>query len=85
MACNPRDLSVLAFANGFTLWHYRTSDEHHAMISAGYWSPAHSLLKEDDRIVADGGHDYVVAYRTAVDKKLDEAGVPARVLVRRVK
>ena len=26
MACLARNLSVLAYANGFTLWHYRTGE-----------------------------------------------------------
>jgi hypothetical protein len=26
MAYRSKDLSALAYANGFTLWHYRTSD-----------------------------------------------------------
>lgn len=27
MAFNIRDLSVLAYANGFTLWHYKTGND----------------------------------------------------------
>lgn len=27
MAYEPKSLRVLAYANGFTLWHYRTKDE----------------------------------------------------------
>ena len=33
MAFQTKDLSVLAYANGFTLWHYTTGA--HAMLRAG--------------------------------------------------
>ena len=29
MAFNPRELSVLAYANGFTLWHYRIEEAYY--------------------------------------------------------
>src|SRR5437667_11138254 len=39
-----RELSVLAYANGFTLWHYRTSADD--LLSPGYFDSAQELLRE---------------------------------------
>ena len=41
MAFNAKNLSVLAYANGFTLWHYASDDTAAAIDSAGYFNPAH--------------------------------------------
>jgi hypothetical protein len=38
MAFSARDLSVLAYANGFTLWHYRTGDSLERLL--GHWDAA---------------------------------------------
>ena len=35
MAFQTKDLSVLAYANGFTLWHYTTADPAVALTRAG--------------------------------------------------
>ena len=40
MAYQSKDLSVLAYANGFTLWHYATADAAAAVDSAGYFNAA---------------------------------------------
>ncbi len=61
MAYDPKNLSVLAYANGFTLWHYRTPDVMRVVTAPGYFNDAHEMLRNDDRImihafdaVADG-------------------------------
>lgn len=33
MAYNPRDLSVVGYSNGFTLWHFRSRDSAAELIS----------------------------------------------------
>jgi hypothetical protein len=64
MSFVARDLSVLAYANGFTLWHYRTRDSladlleygdgrPHAGNDNGYFSPAHELLRPGDQITVN--------------------------------
>jgi hypothetical protein len=61
MSFIARDLSVLAYANGFTLWHYRTEDSLADLLEYrdgrpsagndnGYFSPAHELLRAGDQI-----------------------------------
>jgi len=52
MAFKSRELSVLAYANGFTLWHYRTTDSCEAMVGApGYFDSACELLRAGDRVM----------------------------------
>ncbi len=55
MAFKPQDLSVLAYANGFTLWHYTTPDAHTAVRAAGYFNAASHMLRLGDMILANTG------------------------------
>ena len=51
MAFKPTDLSVLAYANNFTLWHYTTPDA--AVTGAGYFNTAADMLRVNDLIIAN--------------------------------
>ncbi len=69
MAYQPSDLSVLAYANNFTLWHYPTTDN--AVTTTGYFNAAADMLRVNDLIIAnvdtDGTPDttfYVVTANT---------------------
>jgi hypothetical protein len=53
MAYQARDLSVLSYANGFTLWHYTTEDSAEAVAAAGYFDDAMSHLSAGDMILAN--------------------------------
>ena len=55
MAYNAKNLSVLAYANGFTLWHYRTPDAGYELADTGYFNGAAEMLRAGDMI-------HVVAY-----------------------
>ena len=58
-----RELSILAYANGFTLWHYRTNDRPEQVLSSecsnpdytGYFAPACDLLRRGDQITVSFG------------------------------
>ena len=58
MAFAIRNLSVLAYANGFTLWHYKSGKDTLSAISSGnYLSEASDMLSVGDLIMvtaADG-------------------------------
>lgn len=47
----PSDLSVLAYANAFTLWHFTTTDD--AVTGAGYFNKASDSLRVNDLIIAN--------------------------------
>ena len=51
MAFIATDLSVLAYANHFTLWHYTTEDA--AVTGAGYFDRAVDMLRANDLIIAN--------------------------------
>ena len=55
MSYLSRDLSVLAYANGFTLWHYSTPDAHTAVRATGYFNAASHMLRLGDMILANTG------------------------------
>jgi hypothetical protein len=75
MAFDSAELSVLAYANGFTLWHYRTADTDADLLCAGagrgYFAAADELLRPGDQIIANlprAGRTVVVNLMvTAVD------------------
>ena len=48
MAFNKHTLGVLSYANGFTLWHYRTNDLVAEVDNAGYFNEAASMLRVGD-------------------------------------
>ncbi|MBL6934024.1 MAG: hypothetical protein ISR48_01290 [Alphaproteobacteria bacterium] len=62
MAYNSQDLSVLAYANGFTLWHYKsTGDALSAIMAANYFDSATDMLRVGDSItVQDSSNDIAI-------------------------
>lgn len=55
MPFQPADLSALTYANGFTLWHYRSSDSMNDIDGAGYFSAASNMVRSGDLIVVNAG------------------------------
>jgi hypothetical protein len=53
MAYASKDLSVLAYANGFTLWHYTTQDLAADVDTIGYFNGAADLLRVGDMVLAN--------------------------------
>jgi hypothetical protein len=53
MAFKSRDLSVLAYANGFTLWHYTTYDLATEVDTTGYFNTACDMLRVGDMIMSN--------------------------------
>lgn len=57
MAYQSKNLSVLAYANGFTLWHYTTPDIAADADTAGYFNDAADMLRTGDMILANTDTD----------------------------
>ncbi len=57
-----KNLSVLSYANGFTLWHYTTTDIATDVDTAGYFNAASENLRVGDRIMAEVDTDGTPAY-----------------------
>ncbi|MCK5285547.1 MAG: hypothetical protein KAJ86_08190 [Alphaproteobacteria bacterium] len=51
MAFTASELSVLAYANNFTLWHYVTTDDD--VTTTGYFNKAVDMLRLNDLIIAN--------------------------------
>ena len=53
MAFAIRNLSVLAYANGFTLWHYKSGKDKLEMVASGnYLADASDMLTAGDLVMA---------------------------------
>ena len=65
MSFAVRNLSVLAYANGFTLWHYKTNgDALPSVQSPGYFDEAVDMLASGDMLLVtapEGGKMVCVA------------------------
>jgi hypothetical protein len=57
MAYQAQQLSALSYANGFTLWHYRTVDPAAEIDTAGYFDQAVRMLRVGDFILANTASD----------------------------
>ena len=55
MAYQPQNLSALSYANGFTLWHYRTPDLAADIDTTGYFNIAAGMLRPGDFIMCNAG------------------------------
>lgn len=51
MSFTSSDLSVLAYANNFTLWHYTTADT--AVTGGGYFNGASEMLRVNDLMIVN--------------------------------
>jgi hypothetical protein len=55
MAFTIRDLSVLAYANGFTLWHYKAGDDFSGELeSENYFVDASDMIAAGDMVMVSG-------------------------------
>ncbi len=56
MAFAIRDLSVLAYANGFTLWHYKAGNDSLSDVARDeYFADASDMMAAGDIVMASGG------------------------------
>lgn len=55
MAYSNKGLSVLGYANGFTLWHYASTDAATDVDAQGYFNAAGAMLRAGDFIFANVG------------------------------
>lgn len=51
MAFDSSNLSVLAYANNFTLWHYASIDNAATITGSGYFNKASDMMRVNDLIV----------------------------------
>ena len=56
MAFQNKNLSVMAYANGFTLWHYKANETLSAITTSGYFSSVNTLMNTGDIILINGSN-----------------------------
>ena len=54
MAFQNKNLSVIAYANGFTLWHYAANETLTAITTAGYFNSVKTLMNIGDIVIVNG-------------------------------
>ena len=57
MAYQSKDLSVLAYANGFTLWHYASNDTASVITTAAYFDDGADILRVGDLVLINADAD----------------------------
>ncbi len=54
MAFQNKNLSVIAYANGFTLWHYSANETIATITASGYFNNVKTLMNTGDIIIING-------------------------------
>lgn len=75
MAYDSNNLSALTYANGFTLWHYKTTDLAADVDTTGYFADAASMLRTGDFILANTAIDSTIASGVFIVKSNDANGI----------
>ena len=57
MAFQNKNLSVIAYANGFTLWHYAADETLATITTAGYFNNVKTLMNIGDIVIVNGSDD----------------------------
>ena len=53
MAFQNKNLSVIAYANGFTLWHYAANETLATIATAGYFNSVQTLMNVGDIVIVN--------------------------------
>lgn len=56
MAFQNKNLSVIAYANGFTLWHYKENATLATITASGYFASVKTLMNTGDIILINGSN-----------------------------
>jgi hypothetical protein len=76
MAFTLRNLSVLAYANGFTLWHYKAGNDNFVQaMGPGYFADAADLLTEGDMVMLTGSEGGRIATIAGEGRRMALAGL----------
>ncbi len=61
MAFNSKNFSVMAYANGFTLWNYQTPDTLETVKGEGYFNDVSAFARKGDMILIVANNAAAVA------------------------
>jgi hypothetical protein len=60
MSFQNKNLSVIAYANGFTLWHYAAMESLDEIGAAGYFDPVRALMNAGDILIVNASDDTAI-------------------------
>ncbi|MBK8909012.1 MAG: hypothetical protein R3D28_01045 [Geminicoccaceae bacterium] len=66
MAYSSSNLSAISYANGFTLWHYRTDDLIADVDNVGYFNDASKMLRTGDFVFVNAGVEDIPTHGVVV-------------------
>lgn len=68
MAFQNKNMSVVAYCNGWTLWHYKSDEPLSEICKVGYFSPIYTLCAVGDIIIINADDSTTMRKITIVDK-----------------
>lgn len=72
MAFQNKNLSVIAYANGFTLWHYAAKEAMSTISATGYFDGVKTLMNTGDVIIINAS-DTTSIKKITVDENITVA------------
>jgi len=75
MAFQNKNLSVIAYANGFTLWHYAGAEALATISAGGYFNNVSSLMNTGDIVIINAGDTTGMRKITATSPNVTAAAV----------
>lgn len=82
MAYDPSNLSAISYANGFTLWHYKSRDDGLVAMThpeIEYFNPAAGQLRTGDLLILNGTTETTPEHATAFVTFADK--IPGKVRI----
>lgn len=73
MAFQNKNLSVIVCTNGFTMWHYVSSDVLEDVLD-GYFNPVADLMNANDMIILNLGDQNCIIFVKSIENKSVKLG-----------
>ncbi|MBQ7949811.1 MAG: hypothetical protein IJ276_02380 [Alphaproteobacteria bacterium] len=70
MAFANKNLSVIAYANGFTLWHYAGNETLETICASGYFNDVKTLMNTGDIVIVNGSDGTSIVQITLTDSAI---------------
>jgi len=65
-----KNLSVIAYANGFTLWHYKSNETMKEITEPSYFVPVKNLMHTGDIIIINAKEETAIRKLVLADNKV---------------
>ena len=75
MAFQNKKLSVIAYANGFTLWHYSANETMATISTSGYFNNVSTLMNTGDIIIINASDETSIKSITVTPETVSVAAL----------